>query len=637
VSTTTVRISPPKPPKRKRSRNAAPSPREDLERFLRTYKGVLIPYAAALWVGLIARLVIDDPWRFAYFAGLAAAVDVAASRVGYRVGMKVRKVYRFPSWLPETAADLWARRAVIYGYAVPWSGALWGIWSTADSTIEPFEIVYLVILTAVTAAPWWKYIAVRDSVVVTFDSLSRPERDARLRECKSLVNDWKATTAAALLPSAKLRGIDFTPHSVGVRVTLRRGMSSARITRRVKESISSAFPWRVPTELIPRIVPDPEDSQTVTIRLILRDLHAEPFSAPLDEEPTIENCRIGLFESGAPVWFRFVNTLIAGATGQGKSSVINRIIQAVMKIPTVALLGVDCTPGSTELRPWEDVFHVVVGVRETIDKLFDSVLAEMDRRGEIMSRNRWKNWRVTRQDPFMLLIIDEVADIKRLKLHGKLDKIVSQIRKYGGAVVIATQHPKDTSVPTTITINCVQKIGLKTETESADRVIFGGNATRQGWSPSTLIPEDRKGSFLIRSEIYGRPELARCDWVGEADIDRDVETWSPQRTPIDTITLTPVTAARVQSTSAGELEAGSVMTLEAPAEEIFEAEIVVDEIDTMIMDCLDRNVRTPTLIQKDLEENKVRVTSRTVSNRLGKLKENGYVTQRGSRAPWFRA
>jgi hypothetical protein len=629
-STTTVRVSPPKPPKKKR--NASPDPIRDAERFFRRYRLLIFPYMSVTWLALAATLTVELGMpSVLLFGGCAALANAGIVWRGHRFGVRHRRVARA---LPPVLVKLWSRRVLVYAHAIPWCMALWASRATwGGSTPSLYSLAWLWVCTAIVAAPWWRHRMVRDSVIVTFHNLNRGQRDQRLRECKRLINDWTGFTSAARVTSAKLRGFEFTEYSVGIAVTLRRGVSAENITYRIRTAIGSAVPWPVAAGAV-RVQFDPNDSQNAVFRLMIEDPHAQPFKAPVDEQPTMENIRIGLFETGAEVYFRLVNTLIAGETGSGKSGLINRLIQATAKIPTIALIGIDLTPGATELGPWRDVFHTVASTPDQVIKTFDDVLNEMERRGAIMSRNRWKLFRCTKQDPFMLVIVDEAQSVKQIKQHGMLATITEKIRKYGGAVVLASQHPTAPNLPTKITANCVQKIGLKVSTEAADRVIFGGHATRLGWSPSTMIPAGRKGSFLIKSEIYGQPVLARADFVEEADIDAEILKWAPHRTEVPSIVLQPLTATQVRTVDG--LASGTTLTLELEESEVVDAEIM-DSTEDHILDCLDRGIGTPTAIATELESFKIFVSVRTVNSKLRSLKERGAVIQPRVRGPWYRA
>lgn len=616
MSITTVRISPPKPPKSRRK--TASSPAKDLERFFHTYRVALIPFGTALWTVLVTALIAGRNDRFLWFLAMLATA----------AGLVWWKGHMFGAIRPEERA---------YAFVVVSVPPLWATYASfGDSLVTPHDLGVLVALTILTASPWWRHRRNRGSVIVSFEDLPRRERDARLRETRRLTNGWTAYVSAGHIQGARLKGIEFSAWSVGVRVRLRNGAHAAELQRASRRAhLESASYWPVRPGSV-RIIGDLGDARNCTIRYMMKDPHAEPIIPDETEEPSITSLVIGIFETGADVLFSLVNTLIAGETGAGKSMVVNRIIQLLSKIETIALLGVDLTPSSTELGPWRGVLHALTGGADDTSKLFDAIIDEMYRRGRIMEQNGWKTFRCTKADPFMVLIIDEARNVKAFKLNGKLIKICAEIRKYGGCVIIATQYPKNTALDSDIVINLPQKIALKVFTETADRVIFGGSATRLGWSPSVLIPDNRKGSFLIKSENYSRPVLARGHKVDEDMVQREAAAWSPKRTAIPTINLHQVETVEQMNT----IPSGALLMLEDDDEDessdIVEA-VIVDETEELILDMIERGVNTPTAIRRELDtEFGKSVTVRTVNRTIKSLAERDLIVQHRKQGPWFR-
>lgn len=612
MSITTVRISSPKPPKSRRAKTA-PTPREELERFVRAYGGVLLPYGAALWLGL-ATVILQKKSSIPHVWILIALVVIEGLVwwQGHKIGA-IRPIERR------------------YAFAIPAVGALWALYATfGDRPVSLHSVGMLVVLTALTAGPWWYHRRVRGSVKVVFEDLPKRVRDVRLKETKRLTLGWTAYVSAGHVQGARLRGLTFNEWSVAIHVRLRNGAHAGELQRPSRRAhLESASYWPVSPGSV-RIQGDDHDSRNCTIRYMLRDPHATPIIPDEDEVPTIDSLIVGIFETGASVLFHLVNTLIAGESGAGKSVLMNRIIQLLAKIPTVAMLGVDATSGATEFKPWSGVMHVVANTADEIDRLFDQVMNECVRRGDIMSEHGWKNFRCTVTDPFMVLIVDEAQKVKNFRLDGKLSLICAEIRKYGGCVIVATQYPTAPNLPKAITANLPQKIGLRTDGETADRVIFGNNATRTGWSPSMLIPPGRDGSFLIRSKSYGKPLLARCHFVDEKVVERENARWTPQRTPIPGIDLRAVPTVKREY-----VEPGSVLTLEAAEVDVVEAE-VMDDTESLILDMIERGVNKPTAIQQELIGYGREMTVRTVNRKLASLNERGYIRQISKQGPWYR-
>jgi len=613
VSITTVRISPPKPPKSRRTKKAEPSPVEDLVRFFRTYRTAITPFGIALWLALGTAIIAGWDTGTLIVLGTLAGTEALLWYKGHMIGA-IR---------PDE------RR---YAFAIPVVATLWCLYALyGDGRVTLHDLGWLFVLTIVTAGPWWRHRLVRGNVVVTFVDLPRQVRDVRLRETRRLTTGWTAFVSAGHIQGARLRGVEFNKWSVGVQVRLRNGAHATELRRPSRRAhLESASYWPVKAGSV-RIQEDDSDTRNCTIRYMLRDPHAEPIIPDESEVPTIASLVLGIFETGADVLFDMVSTLIAGESGAGKSGVVSRLVQLFAKIPEIAILGVDLTPQSTELNPWKDVLHALAGTAEETSALFDAIIDEMHRRGAIMAQFGWKNFRCTKDDPFMVLIIDEARNVKEFKLNKKLIKIAAEIRKYGGIVIVATQYPKNTTLDSDVTINLPQKIGLKVYTETADRVVFGGSATRLGWSPSVLIPDGRQGSFLIKNRHYSKPLLARAFLVDEAMVEREARVWSPQRTALRSVTISD---RYVEHIEREQIEPGDTLVEDGPTD-IVEAEIV-DDTEAIMLDMIGRGVNTPTAIRRELETFGKTVTTRTVNRNLRSLRERDLIYQSRKQGPWYR-
>lgn len=404
--------------------------------------------------------------------------------------------------------------------------ALWYAWSCTAGTGPPDfgEVVVLTILTMLVSAPWWNHRKTRGSIPVEFHpGMSAKERQIRRNEVAVTLLDWSALSSAGQLSNSKILGIRFTPVSVDIKIRFRRGGAVEDFTTRRLAKLESAFACRRGAS---RVEPVQSNAQQAVIRLMIIDPHENPIMMP-DADDLI----IGMFETGEDVHFELVNSLIAGQTGAGKSGILNAIICKLMRNPEIALLGVDLKPGGIELRPYEDVMARLAITPSQARRVMKDFEDEMQRRGDIMGATGIRQWPVTEADPFMVLIIDEAFELKRHGLELQAENVTALSRAFGGCVLVATQHPTDKALSMLIKANCPQSIGAKTRGPSADRVIFGENATKDGWRSSS-IPLARKGSFYILNQIHTRPLLARAFLITDKDRDRQVRRWATSRTSL---------------------------------------------------------------------------------------------------------
>lgn len=474
---------------------------KDAENLVWRNRHQLLPvYLASGWYALAA---VVGSWTAVVPLTLGAAVGVLV--YGAKMGL---------DRVPE-------RR---YAFVAVLAAAAWYFWAGTTGTGPPDggEALVLAIGTALVSSPWWNHRKIRGSIPIEFHAGMKPkERQKRRNEVVALLEDWPGLSSAGQLSNSRVLGVKFTPVSVNIWIKFRRGGSVEDFTVRKLAKLESAFGCRRGAA---RVEPVDSNAQQAVIRLMIVDPHAKPIPLPDTDDQVI-----GLFETGDEVTFELINTLIAGTTGGGKSGVLNAILCKLMRMPNVAILGIDLKPGGIELRPYQDVLAELAINPVQAKRVMNLFHREMERRGDVMGDQGIREWPVTEQDPFMVLIIDEAFELKRHKLEAQAEDLTALSRAFGGCVLVATQHPTDKALSTIIKANCPQRIGVKTEGDSADRVIFGENATKDGWRPSK-IPASRQGSFMIRNRIYVKPLLARAFWISDQDRDREVSRWSKWRT-----------------------------------------------------------------------------------------------------------
>src|SRR5690606_33372365 len=140
---------------------------------------------------------------------------------------------------------------------------------------------------------------------------------------------------------------------------------------------------------------------------------------------------IGRFEHGEPVMFDLIHTLIGGASGMGKSGVINSVMRGLAKKRKVAIFGVDLKPGGLELGRWEDVMAGLATRPDQARILFTKLIREIEYRGEIMRQRGIRKWVPTPEEPFIVLVIDEVQELKEHRLFPLIIRLSCLGRAYG--------------------------------------------------------------------------------------------------------------------------------------------------------------------------------------------------------------
>ena len=595
------------PPQRKKPRRKVADQRKDFMDFLRKYKNGWLPFFVAFWLWAITSLI--GPFTFGPLVLVATGAAFAVALYQSR--------YEPPRNVPWFRLD----RPVEHWYAATCAsiGTVWVLWSTWNPSQKPGlrATAVLFVLVLVCAAPWWNHRRIRGSIPCRFDGLTQPERQKRLAEARMLIREWTAFTSAAHVQGAKLRAITFNRYSMALAVQLRRGATITEFTTLRLAKLESAAAdiqgVRAGSARVDRVE---RHARLALLRFMTTDPHAEPIRNPLTGQGDAERIALGLFETGEEVLFKLVNTVIAGCTGSGKSAFINGLIRALASIPTVAIVGVDMKPGAPELGPWKGSMHALAETPEQAKDLLNRMKAGLEYRGEIMKANGWRKWKPTREHPFIVLIVDEVQELKAHRLATRLDEVAAMIRAYGGCVVIATQYPKATVLSSTLKSNSPQKVGFRVEDPTGDRVVFGEAATRNGWRPSTIDAE-REGSFMIRSPRYKSPMLARAYWADDDELAAAQRDLAAFRTQID-------------SEFWGRLDAGPGLPAVAAGAgtegEIVDAEIIDDDDPAQLI------LRALKITCKIGELMKITGKSRpTVNRHLSALRDQGLVenTKRG--------
>lgn len=614
MATTTVYLRPPKPP---RPRKAKPkTPWQEFTGFAFKYRVQCIPFLGAFWLWLLAVLFGPEWWGGPLLALLVVAAGVVLYQDRYHVPVPVK-------WL---RLDRPVERRYVLACAS--LAGLWTVCATWASTKPELRAsLALFLLTCICASPWWHHRRIRGSIPVRCEDISYGDRKDKMERSRKLVHEWTSFTSAGHIQGAKLRGIVWNRYSVALMVQLRRGATVSEFSQRRLEKLESAFgDVQAGAARVERIE---RNARYVVIRFMIEDPHADPISPPEDTNIDPEKIILGLFETGESVLFKLVNTLVAGATGAGKSGVINIIIRALSRIPTVAIIGIDMKPGAPELGKWESVMHTLARTPAEAAVVLDQLKSGLMYRGGIMSQRGWRKWRPTKAQPFIVIIVDEIQELKRARLEKKLDDIAAIIRAYGGCVVVATQYPTKPNLSATIKSNCPQRIGLRTDDEVGARVIFGESATRMGWRTST-IPSGREGSFFIKSPEYKRPILGRAWWMEDDEIDEEAALWAAVRTPVDDATWNPVDGA--ERVSAAAVEPGRVeltKTAEDGSEEIVDAVIVDDDPRERVYEALRRRHRVVEIAED------AGVSRASVYRHLEALNDQGLAVKT-SRGMWSR-
>jgi S-DNA-T family DNA segregation ATPase FtsK/SpoIIIE len=245
---------------------------------------------------------------------------------------------------------------------------------------------------------------------------------------------------------------------------------------------------------------------------------------------------------------RMPHLLIAGATGAGKSSLINSFITSILMRTTpdqVKLVLVD--PKRVELAHFADLPHLlspVIAHPKRAAEALAWVVREMENRYELLAMVGVRDIDGYRDGleagtlrippghedgfgdlPYILVVIDELADLMMVAPRDVEDTIVriaQMARAVGIHLVVATQRPSVDVVTGLIKANIPSRIALMTSSQADSRVILDMNGAEK------LVGH---GDMLFAPSSASKPTRLQAAWVTEKEIQGVSEWIRAQRGP----------------------------------------------------------------------------------------------------------
>ena len=168
-----------------------------------------------------------------------------------------------------------------------------------------------------------------------------------------------------------------------------------------------------------------------------------------------------------------IHLMVAGATGSGKSNVINGIItKALYKAPTeVQFILID--PKKVELIDYADLPHTITyasSPKERVWALKEAVEIADSRYDEMQARRVKEFW-----GSHLYVVIDELADLMTTQKNEVLPSL-QRLAQIGRAarvhLFVATQHPLSSVIDTSIKCNIDTRIALRTRNRQDSRNIM---------------------------------------------------------------------------------------------------------------------------------------------------------------------
>jgi DNA segregation ATPase FtsK/SpoIIIE, S-DNA-T family len=510
------------------------------------------------WVLLVALLVIGLIVTVHFSPGAMLARVVAGGQAAYSERLRLQNLVsppapakgKAPKTVPATRDEL-AKSAASFATPPP-----------ALEAAKPWEIEEPETQTAKAAA-----------TVEAGDSDGEPARPAALRVVAELEDelpeiDWKLppialldtvtvrrermadeikrnvkvieTTFATFGVECKVVGVNTGPAVTQYEIQPGPGVQVKRITA-LQNDLSlalAAAPLRIeapiPGKSAVGIEVPNKAASLVTIREVLE-------TAAFREGTHALALGLGNDVSGASIisdLTRMPHLLIAGATGQGKSVCINALITSLLFQVTpehMRLLLID--PKRVELTGYNGLPHLALPVLVESHQAAAALrwaVAEMDRRYKMFSAEGVRNiaaynekatQRLARQLPYIVIIIDELADLMMVAA-GEIEELICRIAQLARAVgihlIIATQRPSTDIITGLIKANIPSRIAFAVGSQVDSRVILdtGGAEKLLG-----------RGDMLYQPVDAGKPTRIQGAFVSDSEVEAVVNFWKSQGGP----------------------------------------------------------------------------------------------------------
>jgi DNA segregation ATPase FtsK/SpoIIIE, S-DNA-T family len=402
--------------------------------------------------------------------------------------------------------DRAAERA--YAAAIISTAGGWLSAATAKGPVTAPLPWVLLIATVILGIPWWIH----------------RRRRARVR-VERKISGWPELSGQAGLAGSRIGSVVVDTWGWTARVILRKGETPQHAIAKIPEieSVLGVRPGSV------HLTPDDTRADAFVMRVTENDPHAEAVPWPGAKSATITvPVEIGVTEDGRPVSVLLLrrHALIAGATGAGKSGILNVIIAALAACRDVVLWGVDLK-GGMELQPWESCFDRLAVTPEEACELLRDAVRWLNQRAREKAAQGKRVLDPAPYDPALVIVIDEYAELPE-EARDCADSIGRRGRAVAVNLIAATQKPtqatmgKDSAVRSQMDV----RISLRVRERRDVDLIIGQGALAVGWHAHQFT---KPGEFLLSDPEHQAPERSRAYLLTDDRITRHAAACAPMR------------------------------------------------------------------------------------------------------------
>lgn len=211
--------------------------------------------------------------------------------------------------------------------------------------------------------------------------------------------------------------------------------------------------------------------------------------------------------------------LVAGATGSGKSVVINGIIYNLLHHgpSTASLILID--PKRVELSQYRSVPHCIQYASEpdTMIQALNTAIMITEQRYRQMQKEGLRKY----QGGHVYVIIDELADLmttNKRQVMPLLQRLCQIGRAANVHVIAATQCPLSAVIPTPIKVNFDARVALRTRSAQDSRNILGVTGCER-------LPRYGQGYYMTPEGL----RLWQIPMYSDSNIESAVRWWTSKK------------------------------------------------------------------------------------------------------------
>lgn len=211
--------------------------------------------------------------------------------------------------------------------------------------------------------------------------------------------------------------------------------------------------------------------------------------------------------------------LIAGATGSGKSVVINGILHTAMYDSPASIEFILIDPKRVELSTYRQLPHTLTYASEPEEmvKALHQAMTITEERYKRMQRKGLRKY----DNGHVYVIIDELADLmttNKKQVQPLLQRLCQIGRAANVHVIAATQCPLATVIPTPIKVNFDSRLALRTRSAQDSRNILGEKGCE-------CLPRYGQGYYMTPEGLT----LYNIPMIPEEEIQTLIQYWKTHK------------------------------------------------------------------------------------------------------------